>query len=109
MATNIKEFLETYGLYERFTPRHGTWWNGEWPEAVEAHCAACHERRLHTVFASKVAGLSRGWSVYMIQGACSHCFNDGLMFWVEVNHRESWMQKAGQLPGVGADALARPA
>jgi hypothetical protein len=110
-TTNIKGFLETYDLYQRFLPRNGTWWNGEWPETVEVACRACRVPRVHTVFASKVAGLSTGWGVYMIQGACSTCYNDGLMFWVEVNYREGWMQKAGQLPGIAVHvaALARPA
>ena len=39
----------------------------------------------------------------MINGTCEHCGNDGVMFWVEVNQREGWMRKAGQLP---AEALA---
>lgn len=111
MATNIKEFLESFGLYERYSPRDGVWWNGEWPDVVVVPCRTCGERRPHTMFASKVAGFSHAWGVYMINGSCAHCASDGLMFWVEVNHREGWMQKAGQLPGAteSKELLARPA
>lgn len=98
MATSITDFLETYGLYERYRPEDGIWWNGQWPDVVTLRCRACDERRPHMIFGSKVAGFTPAWGVYMINGSCMTCASDGLMLWVEVNHREGWMQKAGQLP-----------
>jgi hypothetical protein len=45
-----------------------------------------------------VAGLGREWGVYMLSGTCQNCGTNGLLYWVEVNEREGWIQKAGQLP-----------
>jgi len=100
MKTGVKEFLETYELYKRFHPRTGAWWNGEWPEAVDVFCHVCGETGSHTIWPSKVAGVTPEWGVYMIDGMCQRCSRDSVMFWVEVNLREGWMQKAGQLPAV---------
>jgi len=36
--------------------------------------------------------------VYMLAGTCEDCGSSGLLFWVELNEREGWIQKAGQLP-----------
>lgn len=103
MATNVQQFLETYHLYERFRANTGAWWNGEWPEVANAPCHTCGDNRSHRLWPTKVVGFTREWGVYMINGTCEHCGNDGVMFWVEVNQREGWMRKAGQLP---AEALA---
>ena len=45
MATNVKEFLESYELYERFDPHTLTWWKSDWPETVNLPCRMCGEKR----------------------------------------------------------------
>lgn len=98
MTTTIREFLETYRLYQRFAPGGKTWWKGEWPEAVDLRCHTCGAQQLHRIWPTKVAGFTLEWGVYMIHGTCEACGQDGVMLWVEVNLREGWMRKAGQLP-----------
>jgi len=106
VATDVREFLESYDLYTRFQPHKSVWWNGDWPQVVEVLCRACGAKRSHRVWPSKVAGFTLEWGVYMLHGACEHCGTDGVIFWVEVNQREGWMQKAGQLPAL-PEASAR--
>jgi hypothetical protein len=99
MGASVKEFLETYDLYQKFTPGNGVGWDGEWPAAADAPCPTCGEKRPHSLWPSKVAGgFTREWGVYMIYGTCARCSSNRMMFWVEVDQREGWMQKAGQLP-----------
>jgi hypothetical protein len=101
MAPSIKEFLESYALYEPFDPHTLAWWKSDWPEAVNVACRSCGEQRSHRLWPTKVAGFTLDSGVYMIHGTCEHCGNDGVMFWVEYNQREGWMRKAGQLPAAG--------
>jgi hypothetical protein len=110
MARNVREFLETYDLYTRFHPHDGAWWDGDWPDVVQAQCRLCGEPRPHRMWPTRVAGFTLEWGVYMIHGACEFCGNDSLIFWVEVNQREGWMRKAGQLPaGAVVDAAVTTA
>ncbi len=34
----------------------------------------------------------------MLTGTCEECCTDRVLFWIEVNPREGWMEKAGQIP-----------
>lgn len=106
MATTISEFLETYELYDTFRPGNSAWWNGEWPDMVDVRCHTCGGKQTHRIWPSKVAGLTFEWGVYMIHGTCERCAADDVMFWVEVNQREGWMRKAGQLPAAARAAAA---
>ena len=107
MASSVREFLENHALHERASTTvlspSKVGWNGQWPERVEGQCRVCNARRSHRLWPSKVAGVSREWGVYMLSGTCESCGSSGLVFWVELNEREGWIQKAGQLP---APALA---
>jgi len=106
MATSVREFLETHALHERVPTPSRVGWNGQWPEIVEGHCHLCATKRPHRMWPSKLAGLARQWGVYMLSGTCEICGSNGLLFWVELNEREGWIQKAGQLPApafVGAE------
>lgn len=98
--TTIQQFLETYELYQTFRPGNRDWWDGEWPEKVAVRCHRCGANQTHRIFPRRVAGQTFEWGVYMIEGTCDRCADDGVMFWVEVNQREGWMRKAGQLPAV---------
>jgi len=104
MATNVKEFLESYALYETFDPHTLAWWKSDWPEAVNVPCRSCGDTRSHRLWPTKVAGFTLDSGVYMIHGTCEQCGNNGVMFWVEYNQREGWMRKAGQLPAAGGAA-----
>lgn len=95
MATTVREFLETYPLHEKLAAQP---WRGEWPEAVDAHCIACRAIRPFWMWPSRVATFTDEWGVYMLSGTCETCCTTRLLYWVEVNPREGWMRKAGQLP-----------
>ena len=97
-ATTLTEFLEPYGLYQRFSPGKSVGISGDWPTLVDVRCETCGDKRFHRIWPSKVAGFTLEWGVYMIHGTCDCCGSGGVMFWVEVNQREGWMRKAGQLP-----------
>jgi hypothetical protein len=103
MVPSVREFLETHALHERLSAPSRVGWNGQWPDEVAGHCRMCDAKRTHRLWPTKVAGLTREWGVYMLSGTCEKCGSSGLLFWVEVNEREGWIQKAGQLP---APALA---
>src|SRR5205823_12155863 len=107
-AAQLRAFLETYQVYRRCPLPAAPWWNGVWPDAVRVPCPTCGEARSHGVWATKVAGLTPEWGVYMIHATCEGCAKPGRIFWVEVNQREGWMQKAGQLPAAGVETTARP-
>ncbi|HEX9282899.1 MAG TPA: hypothetical protein VF882_03860 [Gemmatimonadales bacterium] len=98
MATSVREFLESYAVHEKLYTPVAAKWHGEWPEVVEGHCRVCDATRSYSIWPSKVAGFAPEWGVYMLSGACESCGTAGLLFWVEVNQREGWIQKAGQLP-----------
>ena len=98
MAASVKEFLESYPVHERLYTQAVVWWNGQWPEVVEGHCRLCDATRSYSIWPSKVAGFTPEWGVYMLSGACAKCGSGGLLFWIEVNQREGWIQKAGQVP-----------
>jgi hypothetical protein len=100
MEHTIKSFLETYELYQGFRPGNRDWWDGEWPDTVEVRCHHCGSTQTHRIWPSKVAGVGVEWGVYQIDGSCERCADDSVMFWVEVNQREGWMRKAGQLPAI---------
>jgi len=104
MATSVREFLETYPLHERLHTAFSAGWDGDWPEEVEAPCHVCGASRSYQIWPSKVAGFTAERGVYMLSGTCEHCCTAGLLYWVEVNAREGWMQKAGQLPAPGSPA-----
>jgi hypothetical protein len=104
MATKVKEFLESYALYETFDPHTLAWWKSDWPETANVPCRSCGEKRSHRLWPTKVAGFTLDSGVYMIHGTCEQCGNDGVMIWVEYNQREGWMRKAGQLPAAGGAA-----
>jgi hypothetical protein len=103
-VTSITQFLEDFPLYERYRPGNGSgsgaWWNGDWPESVTVGCRRCAANSPHRIWPTKLAGFTLEWGVYMIQGTCERCGQDEVMFWVEVNQGEGWMQKAGQLPAL---------
>ncbi len=98
MTATVREFLETYPLHQRLENIASVWWNGEWPEEVSAPCRVCGMRRPYQIWSSKVADFGPGWGVYMLNGTCDVCCTARVLFWIEVNPREGWMQKAGQLP-----------
>jgi hypothetical protein len=98
MVPSVREFLETHALHERLSAPSRVGWNGQWPDEVAGHCRMCDAKRTHRLWPTKVAGLTREWGVYMLSGTCEKCGSSGLLFWVEVNEREGWIQKAGQLP-----------
>jgi hypothetical protein len=106
MSATIREFLETYPLYKKFSiqtmPKlgwRGDGWRGDWPEVVSACCPVCRASRAFRMWPSKQTGFTPGWGVYMLSGTCESCGRNGLILWVDVNEHEGWMQKAGQLPG----------
>ncbi len=103
MATSVKEFLETYPLYQTFRPGAAlAWWNGDWPDVVNMRCRTCGEGS-HRIWPTKLVGFTLEWGVFMISGTCERCGTDRVMFWVEVNQRDGWMRKAGQLPATAVD------
>ncbi len=101
MSATIREFLETYPLYKKFSiqtlPTLG--WRGDWPEVVSACCPGCRVNRAFHMLPSKLTGFTPDWGVYMLSGICDSCGRNGFILWVDVNQHEGWMQKAGQLPG----------
>ena len=101
MSATIREFLETYPLYKKFSieTMPTLRWRGDWPEVVSACCKVCRANRAFRMWPSKQTGFGPDWGVYMLSGACESCGRNGLIFWVDVNQHEGWMQKAGQLPG----------
>lgn len=106
--TSVREFLETYDLYERFGPPNAAGFKGEWPAIVDVLCSTCGDKRSHRMWPTRLAGFALEWGVYMIHGTCERCGTNGAMFWVEVNQQEGWMRKAGQLPAAAALAHAGP-
>jgi hypothetical protein len=98
VAATVREFLETYPLHQRLDNIVSVWWNEEWPAEVSAPCRVCGVHRPHEMSASKVSDVAPGWGVYMLTGTCEICFRGRVHFWIEVNPRAGWMQKAGQLP-----------
>jgi hypothetical protein len=100
MAATVREFLETYQLHQRLQNIASAWSNGEWPAQVTASCRVCGGRRPYQVWSNKVAGVGPGWGVYMLTGTCEECCTDRVLFWIEVNPREGWMEKAGQIPAL---------
>jgi hypothetical protein len=101
MSATIREFLETYPLYKKFSIQTLTklGWRGDWPEVVSACCPVCRANRAFRMWPSKLTGFTPDWGVYMLSGTCERCGRNGLILWVDVNQHEGWMQKAGQLPG----------
>ncbi|HEV8263514.1 MAG TPA: hypothetical protein VGQ06_01085 [Gemmatimonadales bacterium] len=98
MTTSVREFLETYPLHEKLQSRAAELWRGDWPDVVDAHCLTCRAIRPYWIWPSRVASFTSEWGVYMLTGTCETCCTTRLLYWVEVNPREGWMQKAGQLP-----------
>jgi hypothetical protein len=64
MSATIREFLETYPLYKKFSietmPTLG--WRGDWPEVVSACCPVCRANRAFRMWPSKLTGFTPGWA-----------------------------------------------
>jgi hypothetical protein len=107
VGATVREFLETYPLHEKLRAPETEPWRGAWPDEVHAHCLECRAIRPFWIWPSRVATFSAEWGVYMLTGTCDTCCTTRLLYWIEVNPREGWMQKAGQLPP--PEALRRQA
>jgi hypothetical protein len=90
--------LETFPLHQKLQSPASEYWHGDWPDEVDALCRRCGDKRAYWIWPSRLASFTKDWGVYMLSGTCASCCTTKLLFWVEVNPREGWMQKAGQLP-----------
>jgi hypothetical protein len=100
----LKEFLESRPLYSKLRVRLPDHLSQALPDALFLHCPACNTT---TPFrddrpSGGGAGLppppKRDSGVYSLYFRCTGCRKSEYLFWVEVNYKEEWVRKVGQLP-----------
>jgi hypothetical protein len=99
----VREFLETAPLLKKQSLKLPGYFSSLEPEVLELECTICGKSRPHrderprgSGAGQPTPGLSSG--TYSFRYSCSECRKGSYLFVVEIDVKEGWIRKFGQLP-----------
>lgn len=107
--STVKSFIEEYPLYTKFSGELPKYERDIYPGIVMLECPTCKEVR---PFHKPGHGAGVRWpgtptmeappslkgGIHPLEYDCTGCLKEKFLCWIEVNLKEKWMRKVGQIP-----------